>query len=325
MSDQEQKEFKMVEGVRNIHIAKIDTENKTFETPVRVRGLAEIKVTRTFKEGSAIGDMEVMLQKKKLKQLDVTITANELPPAIEAVIEGKSYENGELYSTENDNQNPVAILWEEVWSDGSSSYNAIYNIKLARDGREGKGNSDNIDFQTIALSGTGLKSEIAGAFDLVLFEDDPNVDKDKIENFFRAVQLPKVAAVIPGIISVEYSNYSTGEVTEISISGVTFDTESKKFLKVPETSKSFTFKLDGDVITATLSDDGTWSFVQTTMSVEYTGYTTGDITDISLSGVTFDTESKKFKNVSSSVTTFTFNKDGVQVTATLSDGTWTFA
>lgn len=324
MSDQEQKEFKMVEGVRNIHISKINTSNNTFGVPIRVRGLGEIKVTRTFKEGSAIGDMEVMLQKKKLKQLDVTITANELPPYIEAIIEGKTYENGELYSTENDNQNPVAILWEEVWSDGSSSYNAIYNIKLSRDGREGKGNSDNIDFQTIALSGIGLKSEIAKAFDLVLFDDDANVDQEKIDNFFRAVQLPKVAAIIPGIISVEYPGYTTGNVTDISLDGVTFDTASKKFLKIPEGTITFTFKVDGDVITSDLND-GTWSFVQTTMSVEYTGYTSGDITNISLSGVTFDTASKKFKNVSSSVSTFTFDKDGVQVTATLSGGVWSFA
>lgn len=325
MSEQEQ-EFKMVEGVRNIHVVQIDTKEMKFLTPQRVRGLGEIKVTRTFKEGSAIGDMEVMISKKKLKQLDIAITANELPPRIESLMEGKTYENGELYSTENDDQNPVALLWEEVWSDGSSSYNAVYNAKMARDGREGKGNSDNLDFQTVSLTGVGLKSEIAGAFDLVLFDDDPNVDKDKIANFFKAVQIPKVAAVIPNTISVDYAGYTSGEITEISLAGVTFNADTKQFLNVQESATTFTFKLDGVNVTATLSGN-TWSFakdVPQTIEVEYSEYESGEITDISLESVTFDTSTKKFKKVPIGTTTFTFKKDSTDVTATLSDGTWTF-
>ena len=255
----ENKEFRMVEGVRKIHVAQYNANTGVYSKPVRVRGLAEVKVTRTFKEGSALGDMETMLTKKKLKQLDVTITANELPMEVEALLEGKTFANGELYSTTDDNQNPIAILYEEVWSDGSTTYNAIYNVKLARDGREGKGNSDNIDFQTISLSGTGLYSETAKAFDLVIDDRAEDVDKDKIKYFYDVVQYPSVSANIP-TLDVVYTGYTSGEVTDISLDGVVFDKDANKFVGVPVNKDSFTFKLDGQEVTATKGVDGTFTF-----------------------------------------------------------------
>lgn len=251
-----EKEFKAVEGVRNIHIAQIDIDNTDFFKPRRIQGLGEIKVTKTYKEGSMIGDMEVMLQKKKLKQLDVSITANELPPEIEAVIHGMNYVKGELVTSKDDNQNPVAILWEEVYSDGSIKYCAVYNIKLARDEKGGNGNSDNIDFQTISLSGTGLYSDIAKGFMLELFDDDEDVDKEKIKYFFDRVQYPKVNARIP-FVSIEYTGYTSGEVTDISLVGVKFS--SGIFNNVPGNTTTFTFKLDSNLVTATFSDS-TWTF-----------------------------------------------------------------
>lgn len=261
-------EFKMVEGARNLHVAQIDTKDGKFLAPRRIRGLGEIKVTNTYKEGSAIGDMEVMLQKKKLKQLDTAITVNELPPELEALLQGMTYAKGELRTGKDDNQNPVAILWEEVYSNGSSKYCVIYNIKLARDEKGANGNSDNIDFKTISMSGAGLYSEIAQDFMLELFSDDPDVDKNKIENFFKQVQMPgdmannnEIATEtdIDTTISVEYAAYSSGTVDNISIEGVTFDTDAKKFRKVPKDTTTFTFDVDGTSVTATLSD-GTWSF-----------------------------------------------------------------
>lgn len=182
--------FKQVEGCRNIHVAKRNIDG-TYVAPVRVRGLAEIKTTDTFKEGTSYGDMKKMLYKKKKSGIEVAITANELPPDVEALIMGKSYSNGELVSSTEDQQSEVALLWEEVWSDGSSSYNVIYRTSLSRESREGKGNSDNIDFTTISITGSALPLE-NGDFDMVLFEGATGVDTAKITNFFTAVQMPGV-------------------------------------------------------------------------------------------------------------------------------------
>lgn len=182
--------FKQVEGCRNIHVAKRNTDG-TYVAPVNVRGLAEIKTTDTFKEGTSYGDMKKMLYKKKKSGIDIAITANELPPDVEALLMGKSYSNGELVSSTEDQQSEVALLWEEVWSDGTSSYNVIYRTSLSRESREGKGNSDNIDFTTISITGSALPLE-NGDFDMVLFADAEGVDATKVANFFTAVQMPGV-------------------------------------------------------------------------------------------------------------------------------------
>lgn len=184
------KEFKQVEGCRNIHVAKRNIDG-TYAVPVKVRGLAEIKTTDTFMEGVSIGDMRKMISKKKKSGIDITITANELPQEVEALLMGKKYTKGELVSNVNDNQSEVALLWEEVWSDGSSTYNVIYRTKLSRESREGKGNSDKLDFQTIALSGSALALD-NGDFDMNLDPSATGVDATKVTNFFVSVQLPGV-------------------------------------------------------------------------------------------------------------------------------------
>ena len=184
------KEFKQVEGCRNIHVAKRNIDG-TYAVPVKVRGLSEIKTTDTFMEGISIGDMRKMISKKKKSGIDIAITANELPQEVEALLMGKSYSNGELVSNVDDNQNEVALLWEEVWSDGSSTYNVIYRTKLSRESREGKGNSDKLDFQTIALSGSALALD-NGDFDMNLDPSATGVDATKVANFFTSVQMPGV-------------------------------------------------------------------------------------------------------------------------------------
>ncbi len=182
--------FRQVEGCRNIHVAKRNTDG-TYVAPVHLRGLAEIKTTDVFMEGVSIGDMRKMISKKKKSGIDIAITANELPGEVEALLMGKSYTNGELVSNVDDDQNEVALLWEEVWSDGSSTYNVIYRTKLSRDSREGKGNSDKLDFQTIALTGSALALS-NGDFDMNLDPSATGVDAAKVSNFFTTVQMPGV-------------------------------------------------------------------------------------------------------------------------------------
>ena len=265
---------KAIEGVRNICVAKIDSSQAHgFQKPIQVPGLGELKVTKSYKEGTLIGDMITQLQKKMLKQLDISVTVDDLHPESESLLQGMKYQKGVLITGKDDNQNPIALLWEEVYSDGSSKFCVAYNVKLARDEKGGKGDSDNIDYQTIALSGAGLYSDITKAFMGEFFSDDPEVDKDKIKYFFDAVQYPYEtdAAIIPENIEedipskpttteVEYT--ATGAVDNISISGVTYDSTNSKFINVPSGTATFTFDDDGTNMTA-IKSDGTWTIEAT--------------------------------------------------------------
>lgn len=58
------------------------------------------------------------------------------------------------------------------------------------------------------------------------------------------------------LVSVPYT--AAGEVTEISLSGVTYSTNEKAFLNVPSKTESFTFK-DGSGSKTATNENGTWS------------------------------------------------------------------
>lgn len=268
---------KAIEGVRNICVAKIDSSQAHgFQKPIQVPGLGELKVTKSYKEGTLIGDMITQLQKKMLKQLDISVTVDDLHPESEALLQGMKYQKGVLITGKDDNQNPVALLWEEVYSDGSSKFCVAYNVKLARDEKGGNGDSDNIDYQTIALSGAGLYSDITKAFMGEFFSDDPEVDKDKIKYFFDAVQYPYEtdAAIIPENIeedgedipskptTTEVKYTATGRVDNISVPGITYDSSNDKFINVPSETTTFTFDDDGTNMTANKSDE-TWKVEET--------------------------------------------------------------
>lgn len=250
---------KAIEGVRNICVAKIDaTKPNGFQKPIQVPGLGQLKVTKTYKEGTLVGDMITQIQKKMLKQLDISVTVDDLHPESEALLQGMEYQKGVLITGKDDNQNPVALLWEEVYSDGSSKYCVAYNVKLARDEKGGNGDSDDISFQTISLSGTGLYSDVTKAFMGEFFTDDENVDADKIKYFFDEVQYPHETdiAIIP---TIEADYTPTGTVSNISDNKVTFNDVNNKFI-IPVNITTFTFDDGSDSKTATYSD-GSWSFV----------------------------------------------------------------
>jgi phi13 family phage major tail protein len=61
------------------------------------------------------------------------------------------------------------------------------------------------------------------------------------------------------------------------------------------------------------------------LTVVYTGYTSGTVNNISITGITFDTVTKSFKDVPSNITSFTFKLDGTAKTATKTGTTWDFA
>ena len=66
----------------------------------------------------------------------------------------------------------------------------------------------------------------------------------------------------------------------------------------------------------------TEGFNEKTLEFEYSA--TGDITDISVDGVIYDTLTSKFKNIPAKTTSFTFKDDGAEKTATLGSS-WTIA
>ena len=62
------------------------------------------------------------------------------------------------------------------------------------------------------------------------------------------------------MVAVPYT--ATGAVTEISLSGVTYDAEADAFNNVPSKTESFTFK-DGETAMTATNTGGSWSVAET--------------------------------------------------------------
>lgn len=107
----------------------------------------------------------------------------------------------------------------------------------------------------------------------------------------------------------EYTGQHNGTPMQDALSGA----DNEPYLRARETVRYGTLTPDA-------ADD---NFPDYMVSVPYTA--TGDVTEISLSGVTYDAEADVFNNVPSKTESFTF-KDGVTgMTATNTDGSWSVA
>lgn len=85
------------------------------------------------------------------------------------------------------------------------------------------------------------------------------------EAYLRARETVRLGTLTPDaaddnfpdrLITVAYT--ATGAVTEISLSGVTYDAAGKVFENVPSKTESFTFK-DGETPKTATNSDGEWS------------------------------------------------------------------
>nr|DAF76774.1 MAG TPA: tail tube protein [Caudoviricetes sp.] len=320
----EKTSFRSVIGVRNIHLA-IKHEGNVWDKPVKVIGAQEITIKNTYSEGSLIGDMKTLKSAKKKNGIEVSVGVAEYTNDIKVLLEGGEIIEGTLANSADELGNDVAVMYEEVYDDNSVKYVVVYDVPLrAENYSEGKGNSENIEYTISTLTGTGVAITTDDGKSYFSYELDTGVEgynKEQAENWYKEVQLPISKS---DTVDVEYTGYVSGTVDNISIITVTFDVPTTTFKGVPKEATTFTFDLDGVQQTASYYGS-TWSFAISTMEVEYIGYTTGVVNNISISGVTFDTSDKKFKGVPVATTTFTFDLDSVSKTATLSGGVWSFA
>lgn len=247
-------------GCQKCMVAKqIKGENGeiTFDTPKPIKDLEEFSYNYTYAEGSNYADNRQNIYKKKPTGADINLTFSDVSLEMEADLMGKKYNAGGASTNINDQAKQVALLLQETYDDGSYKNKVFYNVKLSKDENSGKSEGENIDFTPTSLVGRALaltNAQVDGDIDFEMDSADPKVNKVKLDAFFEAVQFNTEAT-----IEVLYTGYTSGEVTEISLSGVTFETSSKKFMNVPSSATSFTFKLDSTTVTAT-KGESSWSF-----------------------------------------------------------------
>ncbi|WP_462427197.1 major tail protein [Fusobacterium varium] len=241
-------------GCKNCMVA-LGTETDgvmTYEAPQPIKDLEEFSYSYTYAEGSNYADNQQNIYLKKPTGADINLVFSDLKLQMEALLGGKRYHKGGLVTNTNDKSKSVALLFQETYSDGSYINKVFYNTKLSRDETSGKTEGEGFEFTPANIVGRAIPLE-NGDIEYKLDSSDTDVDKAKLDAWFTQVQF------MGELVDVVYSSYTTGEVTEISISGVTFDKSTKTFKNVPAETSTFTFKLGSATQTATKSGSN-WSF-----------------------------------------------------------------
>ncbi len=240
-----------------IALHKIADGKTTFEKPQAIEDLEAFNYSYNYAEGSNYADNKQNIYKKKKTSVNVDLDFSAITLKIKALLQGKKYAKGGASSNPNDQSAPVAVLFQKNYDDGSYENVVFYNVKLYEKDSSNTTEGESINYTSQGFSGVGLSftnDDINGDFEYIMDSADPDVDKAKLDSFFTEVKFYEEAKV-----EVAYSGYATGAVSDISVKGATFDQAGKKFKGIPASTRTFTFKLDGAVKTATKEQDA-WTF-----------------------------------------------------------------
>lgn len=236
---------------------KIADGKLIFDKPEAIEDLEAFNYSYNYAEGSNYADNKQNIYKKKKTSVNVDLDLSSIKLKTKALLQGKKYSKGGAASNPNDQSEAVALLFQKNYDDGSYENVVFYNVKLYEKDSQNTTEGENINYTAQGFTGVGLSftnDNIKGDFEYIMDSSDPEVDIVKLNSFFNEVKYYEEP-----MIEVAYTGYSSGSVTEISIEGATFETSSKKFKNIPESTVSFTFKLDGTLKTATKGSDS-WTF-----------------------------------------------------------------
>lgn len=254
-----QKVVSGIVGVEKFYFAPIksDIPNQTpdFEKPQYFEGIKELGLKITINTEKLYAENKLWESDTAFDSTEATINIVDLLTQQESLILGHeiSTEGGLIYK-DSDKATPGAILIKANKANGKARYIILYNNTFADSDESYKGKEGKTDFQTKSIVATGAPLKSNGMWKYKIDEEDGMTD----EKFFNSVIIPKSINEV-NKVEVEYSGYTSGEVTDISVINISFNKSTHKFVNVPETITTFTFKLNDTTVTATKSE-GSWSF-----------------------------------------------------------------
>ncbi|MBS6601300.1 MAG: phage tail protein [Clostridium sp.] len=185
-------------GACNLHFATYtvaEDGSVTYNKPKRIIDAEEITPTDKFSEGSNYADNKQNIYISKITGADINIVLSSIDPEIEAILTGKSYDEGEIETTVDDKSSGVAILYQRNFDDGSYENIVYYNAKLRREDYGAKTEGENIDFTGVTILGQASPLP-NGKIKYAIHSDKIGEDagkKKKLDNFFKTVQFKDVA------------------------------------------------------------------------------------------------------------------------------------
>ena len=147
-----------------------------------------------YAESEYYADNIVERSAKLLSKIGLTLeVSSDTPPALDAKITGKKYNEGMEFNTTGTSQPTFAIAYSIMMDDGNERRRVIYKCNLARNGQTNETVADSVTAQTYTYEGAASATIHNGRFDMVM--DKKEVDAlanlqttDAWNQFFDTVQ-----------------------------------------------------------------------------------------------------------------------------------------
>lgn len=212
-------EARKKEGCCNCMVAFRENGKLTFQAPEALEDLEELSYTYTYAEGSNYADNKQNIYRKKPTGADITLSFSDVKSRMVAKILGKKYVKGGYTTDVDEKPEPVGILFQENYSDGSYINTVFYNTKFARDENSAKTSGENIEFSGITLTGKALpfKSEnikSKGDIDYRIDSAESDADQEQLKKFFEEVQYIGTPTASAKKENSEVEKLNTEKVTE---------------------------------------------------------------------------------------------------------------
>ena len=143
-------------GVKSLYFAILNSDTASglaYETPYKVPGLIKIDISPSTNVDTLYADNKPAIVFSTVGTVDVTIEKDSLPDDLLAEILGRPVEGGINYITGVNNAPYVAVMFEQTYSDGTSSYVKLFKGRFVEPDSSNETKNDSVNFQTATITG----------------------------------------------------------------------------------------------------------------------------------------------------------------------------
>ncbi|NRT32649.1 phi13 family phage major tail protein [Clostridium beijerinckii] len=189
-------------GLEKLYYAKItkdDSTGLTFDTPIYLPGVKEIKIAPKSNTEKLYAENKVWEQATTLEDIEVTVNVADLTNAQSADLLGQTVAtNGGTFASSDDIAPYIALLYVANKSNGKKRYGILYKGVMNLPDDSAKGMEGKTDFQTPEMKATFQPLQNNGMWKYTVDEDDSDAPTDLETKFFAGVIVPtkKVATTV---------------------------------------------------------------------------------------------------------------------------------
>lgn len=190
-----------VVGLEKLYYAKItkdDATGLTFETPVYLPGIKEIKISPKVSTEKMYAENKLWEQSTSLDDVEVSINIADLSNAQASELLGHTLATeGGIFAKSDDIAPYIALLYKANKSNGKARYGVLYKGKMELPDDNAKGKEGKTDFQTPEMKATFQPLQNNGLWKYQVDSDDPSCPATIETDFFTSVIIPTKKVTTP--------------------------------------------------------------------------------------------------------------------------------